>query len=174
MTIFDRIRGFFGRPDGVYVVIRPITLVNERTESLPGHFVFPGTDFIDHIEVDGQRVGQVDYSISPLRDRLYINMIEVSPDRQRERIGTAVLWHLWRTYRKPIVPIEQFATSHGFWSHARASLGAAGACIEHDLRGVDQLQLEQQRWQHLVPESAHERRIRKMQASTEPDPERSA
>ncbi|WP_449122222.1 GNAT family N-acetyltransferase [Pseudomonas viridiflava] len=174
MTIFSRISAFCSRHDGFYVTGRPISLVNERTESLPGHFVFPGTDFIDHIEVDGQRVGQVDYSISPLRDRLYINMIEVCPDRQRERIGTAVLWHLWRTYRKPIVPIEQYATSHGFWSQARARLGAAGACIEQDLRGVDQLQLEQQRWQHLVPESAHERRIRKMQASPGADLERSA
>ncbi|MEE4178954.1 GNAT family N-acetyltransferase [Pseudomonas viridiflava] len=174
MAIFSRICGLFSRRHGISVAARPVTLVNERTECLPGHFVYPGIDFIDQIQVDGQRVGHIDYSINPLGDRLYINMIEVSPDRQRERIGTAVLWHLWRTYRMAIVPIEQYATSHGFWSQARARLGAAGACIEQDLRGVDQLQLEQQRWQHLVPESAHERRIRKMQASPGADLERSA
>ncbi|EKG29652.1 hypothetical protein Pav631_5205 [Pseudomonas avellanae BPIC 631] len=42
------------------MILRPITLVNELTESLPGHFLYPGTDFIDQIEVDGQRAGQID------------------------------------------------------------------------------------------------------------------
>ncbi|AVI83926.1 MULTISPECIES: hypothetical protein [Pseudomonas syringae group] len=83
MAFFSRIRGFFSGRHGASVVMRPITLVNERTESQPGHFVFPGTDFVDHIEVDGQRVGHIDYSINPLRDRLYINMIELRPGSQR-------------------------------------------------------------------------------------------
>ncbi|MEE4742773.1 GNAT family N-acetyltransferase [Pseudomonas alliivorans] len=149
-------------------------MLSLRIEFLRGNFAFPGTDYLDAIDVTGQRVGQVDYSISPLRDRLYIHMIEVSPDQQRQGIGLATLWTLWRTYRLPIVPIEQFATSQGFWSQARVRLGAAGACIEQDLRCVDPLQLEQQRWQHPVPESPHTRRIRTIHASTGPDVERSA
>ncbi|RXU19321.1 GNAT family N-acetyltransferase [Pseudomonas syringae] len=167
MAIFSRICGFFTRHDGVYVQQRTITLVNQVTQSEPGHFVYPGTDFIDHIEVDGQRVGQVDYSINPLRDRLYINMIEVWPDRRRERIGTAVLWHLWQVHRSPIVPLDQYAMAQEFWHQARVRLGAAGAKIDSVLRVEEHLKLEQQRWQHLVPESAHDRRIRAMEASAE-------
>ncbi|MDV0424647.1 N-acetyltransferase [Pseudomonas fragariae (ex Marin et al. 2024)] len=167
MAIFSKIRGFFGRQHAVHVGVRPITLVDEVTQSEPGHFVYPGTDFIDHIEVDGERVGELDYSINPLLDRLYINMIEVNPDRRRERIGTAVLWHLWRVHRIPIVPLDQYAMAEEFWHQARLGLGAAGAQIESVLCLNEHVQLEQQRWQHLVPESVHERRMRAMEASEE-------
>ncbi|WP_241091265.1 GNAT family N-acetyltransferase [Pseudomonas viridiflava] len=167
MTIFSRICGLFSRRHGIYVAARPVTLVNERTECLPGHFAYPGTDFIDQIQVDGQRVGHIDYSINPLRDRLYINMIEVSPDRHRQGIGMAVLWHLWQTHRIPIVPLYQYATSDDFWYKARTRLGAAGGRIEQQLRGVEQMELEQQRWQHLVPEPEHERLIRELMTSPE-------
>ncbi|KPZ12190.1 GNAT family N-acetyltransferase [Pseudomonas syringae group genomosp. 3] len=107
MAFFSRIRGFFSRRRDVDVVMRPVTLVNERTESQPGHFVFPGTDFVDRIEVDGQRVGHIDYSINPLRDRLYINMIELRPGSQRQGIGSAVLWHLWQLHGLPIVRLYE-------------------------------------------------------------------
>ena len=39
--------------------------------------------------------------------------------------------------------------------------------IEDELRGVDQMELEQQRWLHLVPEPEHERLIRELKASLE-------
>ncbi|AVX26947.1 N-acetyltransferase [Pseudomonas syringae pv. atrofaciens] len=167
MKIFSRILGLFSRRHCASVVMRPVTLVNERTESQPGHFVFPGTDFVDHIQVDGQRVGQIDYSINPLRDRLYINMIELRPGSQRQGIGSAVLWHLWQLHGLPIVPLYEYTTSEGFWCQARARLGAAGVKIEAQLRGVRQMELEQERWQHLVPEPEHKRLIRELMASPE-------
>jgi hypothetical protein len=49
-----------------------VYLVNRREESPRGNFVFPGTDYLDDIEVGGQRVGHVDYGINPLGDRLYV------------------------------------------------------------------------------------------------------
>ncbi|WP_456017464.1 GNAT family N-acetyltransferase, partial [Pseudomonas fluorescens] len=150
--IFSKIRGIFSRPQGVFVIARQIHLVNERTESPPGNFVYPGSDYTDGIEVAGQRVGQVDYGINPLGDRLYINMIEVQPEHRKQGIGLAVLWHLWCTHRLPIVPLDQRTSSDGFWYRARQRLAAAGAVLEAELRGDEQRDLEQQRWQHLVPE----------------------
>ncbi|WP_455809233.1 GNAT family N-acetyltransferase [Pseudomonas koreensis] len=169
MSLFDPLRDFFQRRQIVRLdaLASGVQLVNLHSESPRGSFVFPGTDVIDHVEVDGQRVGQVEYSINPLRDRLYIDMIEVSHVHQRQGIGLSVLWRLWQAHNLPIVPLDKRTSSNGFWSRSRARLGAAGALIDAELRGFDQLQLEQRRWQHLVPESVHERRMRAMKASSE-------
>jgi len=78
-----------------------------------------------------------------------------------------VLWNLWRTHQLPIVPLYQYTSSDGFWYRARRRFAAAGAVIEDELRGVDQMELEQLRWQHLVPEPEHERLIRELKASPE-------
>lgn len=127
----------------------------------PGSFVFPGTDYLDDIEVDGQHVGHVDYGINPLGDRLYINMLEIDAARQKQGIGLSVLWHLWHTHQVPIVPLDQCTSSDGFWYRVRRRLAAAGAVIEAELRGDEQQALEQQRWQHLVPVSENDRSQRK-------------
>lgn len=55
-----------------------VQLLNPRSESPRGNFVFPGNDYLDDIEVNGQRVGHLDYGLNPLRDRVYINMIEIA------------------------------------------------------------------------------------------------
>lgn len=162
MSLFEPIRDFFRRraaknlnEAGAYVY-----LVNRRQESVRGNFAFPGTDYLDDIEVGGQRVGQVDYGINPLGDRLYINLLEIMPALQGQGIGTAVLWQLWCTHQVPIVPLYQYSSSDGFWYRTRRRFAAAGAVIEDELRGVEQLELEKQRWQHLVPETQDERMIR--------------
>ena len=79
MSLFDAIRDYFHRPAAKTLDVRGRHMhqVNCRQESPRGNFVFPGTDYLDDIEVDGQRIGHVDYGINPLGDRLYINMIEV-------------------------------------------------------------------------------------------------
>lgn len=163
MPLLNPLRDFFQRRQVARLdaLTRDACLVNLRSESPRGNFVFPGTDYLDAIEVDGQRVGHVDYGLNPLLDRLYINMIEVDPARQGQGFGLGVLWQLWRTHQVPIVPLYQYTSSHGFWSLARRRFSAAGAVIEGELRGDDQMALEQQRWQHLVPESENDRSIRK-------------
>lgn len=137
-----------------------VHLQNLRSESPRGNFVFPGTDYLDDIEVDGQRVGHVDYGINPLQDRVYINMIDITPARQGQGIGLGVLWQLLCTHQVPIVPLHQYASSDGFWYWARRRFAAADAVIEDQLRVGDQMALEQQRWQHLVPEAEDTRLIR--------------
>lgn len=135
-----------------------VHLVNRRQESPRGNFVFPGTDCFDDIEVDSKRVGHVDYGINPLFDHVYINMLDIDPTYQRKGIGLGVLWHLRLTHQVPL---------HGFWARARRSFAATGAVLEDELRGDDQMALEQQRWQHLVPEPDHERLIRELKASSQ-------
>ena len=162
MPLFEPLRDFYQRRLIVRldVLASGVQLINLRSESPRGSFVFPGTDYLDNIEVDGQRVGHVDYGLNPLLDRLYINMIEVDPARQGQGIGLGVLWQLWRTHQVPIVPLYQYTSSDGFWYRARRRFAAAGAVLEDELRGVQELELEQQRWQHLVPEAEDKRLIR--------------
>ena len=169
MSIFEPVHAFFRRRavKTLNDAAACVYLVNRRQESPRGNFMFPGTDYLDDIEVGGQRVGHVDYGINPLGDRLYINMLEIEPEQRRQGFGLGVLWNLWRTHQLPIVPLDQYTSSDGFWYRARRRFAAAGAVIEDELRGADQMELEQQRWQHLVPEPEHERLIRELKASPE-------
>lgn len=169
MSTFEPIRDYFHRRASKSVnegAVR-VHLVNRRQESPQGNFVFPGIDYLDDIEVDGQRVGYVDYGINPLGDRLYINMFEINPAHQRQGIGLSVLWHLWRTHKVPIVPLSQYTSSDGFWERARRRFATAGAVIGKEIRCGEQMAQEQQRCQHLVPEPEHERLIRELKASRE-------
>lgn len=169
MSLFEPMRDFFHRRAAkkLSVAAQRVHLVNRRQESPRGNFVFPGIDYLDDIQVDGHRVGHVDYGINPLGDRLYINMLEIEPAQQRKGIGLVVLWQLWCTHQVPVVPLYQYTSSDWFWYRARRRFAAAGAVIEAELRGADQMALEQQRWQHLVPEPEHERKIRELKASPE-------
>lgn len=141
--------------------------VNVHQESPRGNFVFPGVDYADRIEVEGQPVGCVEYGINPLADRLYINSIEIHPDSRRQGVGLGVLWSLWREHQVPIIPLHEFATSHGFWQRARRRFAAAGAVVGPELRGAADMDTEQARWAHLVPEPEHKRLIREYLASPE-------
>ncbi|MFL6970089.1 N-acetyltransferase [Pseudomonas alvandae] len=162
MSFFEPLRDFFHRRAAKTLndASARVHLVNRRQESPRGNFVFPGTDYLDDIEVAGQRVGQIDYGINPLGDRLYINMIEIEPALQGQGIGLGVLWQLWLAHQVPIVPLYQYTASDGFWDRARRRFAAAGAVLAAELRGVEDLELEQLRWQHLVPEAEDKRLIR--------------
>lgn len=163
MPLLNPLRDFFHRRQVVRLdtLTRDARLVNLRSESPRGNFVFPGTDYLDDIEVDSQRVDHVDYGISPLGDRLYINMIEIERAQRGQGIGLAVLWQLWRTHQVPIVSLDQRTSSDGFWHRARRDFATAGSVMEAEVRGDEQRTLEQQRWQHLVPESVNDRSHRK-------------
>lgn len=108
MPLFNPLRDFFQRRQVARLdaLTRDARLVNLRSESPRGNFVFPGTDYLDAIEVGGGPVGHVDYGISPLGDRLYINMIEIERAQRGQGIGLGVLWQLWCTHQVPIVPLN--------------------------------------------------------------------
>lgn len=163
MSLFDPLHDFFHRRAAARLdaLASDLQLVTQRSESPRGSFVFPGTDYLDNIEVGGHPVGHVDYGLSPLGDCVYINMLEIERAQRGQGIGLAVLWQLWRTHQVPIVPLDQRTSSDGFWYRARRRFAAAGAVLGDELRGDEQKILEQQRWQHLVPESVNERSHRK-------------
>lgn len=89
MSIFEQMREFFHRraAKNLSVEADRAYLINRRQEPLRGKFVFPGTDYLVDIEVQGRRVGHVDYGVNPLGDRLYINMLEINPTHQRQGLG---------------------------------------------------------------------------------------
>ncbi len=163
MASFKPMRDFYQRRQIVCLdaLANGVRLLNVRSESPRGSFVFPGTDYLDNIEVGGHPVGHVDYGLSPLGDRVYINMLEIERAQRGQGIGLAVLWQLWRTHQVPIVPLDQRTSSDGFWYRARRRFAAAGAVLGEELRGDERKILEQQRWQHLVPESVNDRSHRK-------------
>lgn len=167
MSPFELVRDFLRRRAAKLLdnLAMSLHLVNRRQESLLGHFVFPGTDYLDDIQIGEHYAGYVNYCINPLGDCLYINMIEIIPSLQGKGLGLGALWHLWCKHRLPIVPLYQSNPSDGFWLRARRRFAAAGAVLKEDLRSTLDLELEKQRWQHVVLEPGHERLIRELKAS---------
>lgn len=163
MSLFDPLHDFFHRRAAARLdaLASELQLVTQRSESPRGSFVFPGTDYLDNIEVGGHPVGHVDYGLSPLGYRVYINMLEIERAQRGQGIGLAVLWQLWRTHQVQIVPLDQRTSPDVFWYRARWRFAAAGAVLGEELRGDERQILEQQRWQHLVPESVNDRSHRK-------------
>lgn len=80
-------------------------------------------------------------------------MLEIEPAQRGQGVGLGVRWQLWCAHLVPIVPLYQYTSSDGFWYRARQRFAAATAVLEYDLRGVQELELAQQRWQHLMPEA---------------------
>lgn len=168
MTAFDLLRHFFRKRQAAQLTEQAtaVQLVIERSESLRGNFVFPGSDITAAIQLDGQCVGRINYGVSPLNDRVYISNFHISPAHRRRGIGLAVLWRLWCQYRVPLTPMHEVGTSTEFWAKARKRFAGAGAELTRGIHTSDQ-DIEQQRWLHLVPEPEHERLIRELKASPE-------
>ena len=112
------------------------------------------------IEHHTQMVGEICYGISPLRDRLYINELEVTRSWTRRGFAQAALWQLWCVHQLPLTPLSQTIRSGLFWATVRRRFAAAGVTLTQDLRN-EELDTEQRRWEHLVPESAMDRSIRR-------------
>ena len=143
-----------------------LQLVTVHSESQRGNFVFPGLDVTAAIEQHGQRVGTIQYGISPLNDRLYISDFKIYPAHQGQGLGLATLWCLSRQYGLPLASMHEVGLSIGFWGKAEQRLGRAGVHLQRDIRSADQPAIEAT-WAHLVPEPEHERQIRELMASPE-------
>ncbi|NIF29180.1 GNAT family N-acetyltransferase [Pantoea sp. Tr-811] len=165
---FEPLRDFFQRRQAARLDAPAIglQLVTLRSEALRGNFVFPGLDVTAAIELHGQRVGTIDYGVSPLNDRLYISEFEIHPAHQGQGLGLATLWCLSRQYGLPLASMHEVGLSTGFWAKAEQRLGRAGVHLQRDIRSGDQPAI-QATWAHLVPEPEHERLIRELMASPE-------
>lgn len=168
MRPFEPIRDFFlPRATRRWVDQLPkVRLLINRCESVPGNFAFPAQDCSAWIEHSGMRVGHVDFCMSPLSDRLYIDAICIAPGHARTGLGMATLLQLWNTYGVPIVPMDECGTSAEFWAKARRRLAAAGGVVNPHLRHSE-MDAEKQRWQHVVPQPEHIRLIRELQPSSD-------
>lgn len=154
--MLDPIRGFFQRraTDRLTKRLSMMSLrIDHGSDSKRGEFPFPGTHTYLVAERNGQRLGHVDYSVNVLRDRVYINEIQIVPAHQGQGIGLALLWHLWQIHSLPIVPLHEYELSYGFWDKARLRFGAAGAQLLDQLDNLQDMNEEALRWQHLVPKS---------------------
>lgn len=163
MLPFDPMQDFF-QPRAAKSLTNSLHSLSIRTEHTTDTqrlvFPFPGTESLVIAERGTVHIGHVDYSLSVLKDRVYINKIEIARRHHLRGYGLALLWHLWQTHKVPIIPIYQYGTSHGFWNKARSRFKAAGAEVGPELRSQDEMDKESERWQHLVPESNVERSIR--------------
>lgn len=168
MPLFESLRDFFQRRQVARFEAQAIglQLVTQNSESLRGNFVFPGPSISASVELAGQRVGVINYGVSPLQDRVYISEFRIAPNHQRRGLGIAALWRLSQQYQVPLSPMHEVGTSTGFWEKARKRFASAGTEMTKEIRTDDQ-ESEQQRWQHLIPEPEHERLIREVMASPE-------
>ncbi|RMV31627.1 hypothetical protein ALP12_200149 [Pseudomonas savastanoi pv. phaseolicola] len=168
MSIIEPVRRYFHRREAKIMiqVAHKVSLLVQEQPAPRDTFVFPGMDYVARLEVEGKRVGRIDYCINPLCDRLYIDEIKVEEDYRRRGFALSALWQLWQQHHLPIVPLYQLGTSGGFWHKARTRFAAAGAVIGDEIRSME-MSAEMDRWQHLVPEPEHKRLQRELMASDE-------
>lgn len=131
-----------------------LQLVILRNEATRGNFVFPGPDISAAIQQHGHQVGFIDYSVSPLNERLYISNFTISPAHQGQGLG------LGTQYGLPLANMHEVGLSTGFWAKAERRLAGAGVHLQRDIRTGDQPGI-MATWAHLVPESDIDRSIRK-------------
>ncbi|MDG9929061.1 MULTISPECIES: GNAT family N-acetyltransferase [unclassified Pseudomonas] len=168
MLMFEPLCDFFQRRQIARFEAQAVglKLVTQNSETLRGNFVFPGPSISASVELAGQRVGVINYGVSPLQDRVYISEFRIAPNHQRRGLGMATLWRLSQQYQVPLSPMHEIGTSTEFWEKARRRFASAGAELTEDIRTGNQ-ESEQQRWQHLIPEPEHERLIRELMTSPE-------
>lgn len=73
MSLLDPLR-FFQRSHAARVNDRAGT-GDREDECSRGNLVFPGRDIAASIELEGQRVGRINYGISPLKDRIFVRSL---------------------------------------------------------------------------------------------------
>lgn len=156
MQLFEPIRDFYHplARQRFTALLPDMQVVVDHREATRGNAYFPGFSHWCSINHAGQRVGYLRFGISPLEDRVYLDEIEVDREHRRKGIGLATVWWLWNTYQVPVITVQQRGTSNGFWSKSTTRFAAIGAVVGDELRTAE-LNVEKQRWQHLVPEPEH-------------------
>ncbi|UST77176.1 GNAT family N-acetyltransferase [Pseudomonas siliginis] len=162
MPLFDPLRDFFQRRQIVRLdaLSSDLQLVTVRSESVRGNFIFPGLSINVDVVRDGQRVGYIEYGLSPLKDRLYISDYKILDSHRRQGLGQAALWCLYRQHGLALATMHEVGTSLGFWSKIERRFAAAGVHLQRDIRTGEHDEIKAS-WAHLVPESEAERSIRK-------------
>jgi hypothetical protein len=159
---FDPLTDYYNRRQAALLDhhAQAVKLMTTHCTVVPGSFFDPAPTLNAVIVHEGQTVGEICYGVSPLRDRLYIDELAVAKPWTGRGFAQAALWQVWRAHQLPLTPLMQRMDSLLFWATVRRRFAAAGVTLTQDLRN-EELDAEQQRWQHLVPESAMESSIRR-------------
>lgn len=122
---------------------------------------FPATSKTCAIEGAGVVVGEITYIVSPIKDCVFIDSIQIYEKFKRSGYGLATIWKLHDIYHLPLVPVHILSggVAHLFWAQATIILGRAGAQVLEGIRRHD-VEKEQQAWVHLMPECPIEKSIR--------------
>lgn len=112
---FEPLRDFFHRRQAARLraLALGVHLVIERSESVHGNFIYPRLEITATIHHQSRRVGRIDYGISPLHDRLYINDFIICAANRGQGLGLASLWCLIRQYGLPLATVHESGTSLG-------------------------------------------------------------
>lgn len=102
-------------------------------------------------DLEGNKVGEAGYSVSPHKDCLYLSTIKIDDAYLRKGYGLVFLMLLAKTHKLPIVPVEQVDSANAFWDAARHM--ADGLVVKRSL-SMWELETEKQlpHWKHLQPE----------------------
>lgn len=131
-----------------------------HTDAAPGTIFHPAPKCLATIMALGEQVGSVNYQVSPLNDRVYVNHVEVWASRQRSGYGMAAMVAIVEQYGLPLVPVFPYGAAGAFWDAVAARMKSLGLVNPPALRTTAQMEAEQDRWRHLLPEPRDVRAIR--------------
>jgi hypothetical protein len=67
---------------------------------------------------ESERVGEIEFAVSPLLDCVFVQRVWVAPEFRRRKIGTAALKTLSHWYGGlPLIITHEKLGAHAFWSH---------------------------------------------------------
>lgn len=130
----------------------PPVVIRRISSFLDGSFVAPN-EWIS-VEVFNQdesvKVGMFNYGVSPLRDRIYVDGLNVVEAHQRKGFGSSALLTLAKQCSDPemlmpIAALHELYSAIGFWGALRNGY-VPSLVVLMDIRTGDQAE-EKRRWQ---------------------------
>jgi GNAT superfamily N-acetyltransferase len=130
----------------------PQVVIRKLRERLHGSFVAPNL-WID-VECFNHDcsavVAHVNYGVSPLRDRIYIDGLEVEPQYRRQGYARSLLLTIAQQCSDPgqlmpVTALHELGSSNSFWQSLRNGR-VPGLVVTTDVR-VGEMDAEKQRWQ---------------------------
>jgi hypothetical protein len=115
------------------------------------NFASPSPDITETVhDSNGNVVGQILYTISPLKDRIYLFEIEVDPLYRRRGFGLASLVSLAKTHDLPMTVVHPISPALLFWETAQKELSDKVAMTQS--LSINEMDKEKTRWNHFQPE----------------------
>ena len=115
------------------------------------NFASPSPDITESIhDSHGNLVGQIVYTISPLKDRMYIFEIEIDPLFRRRGFGLASLVTLAKKHDLTMTVVHPISPALLFWEAARKELVNKVPMTQS--LSSSEMDKEKMRWSHFQPE----------------------